>query len=171
MSHRSIGRQSTFGARASSVAAMVGFVVSLPTCSRPAEAERSRATESDIATPASFPALDFGDGEDDVVQLGAADRPEPKDETAPAARKCGGVAHLSCENGYICRLEPDESSDPMGRCIRDPRGESRRLVGEGERCGGIAGLECEDGLACKLDDTEQSDPMGTCVARTDTSPR
>jgi hypothetical protein len=148
--------------RLAKASALAALALLLTMCSKSGgggSVERSRASDVDTNEPASFPQLDFGDDDDDEpIQLGPASK-EKKPE------KCGGVAHISCMKGYVCRLDPEESSDPMGTCVRDPRGETRRLAGVGERCAGLAGIECEDGLACKMDDAEQTDAMGTCIAR------
>lgn len=141
------------------MAALAALTLLLTMCARPDAPERtSPESEPDSS---GLPDLDFGDDEDEESIGIGADR---EADDGPAVR-CGGVAHVHCAKGYVCRLDAQESSDPQGTCIRDPRGEIRRLRGLGERCGGIAGFECASGLACKIDDVEHTDPMGTCVPR------
>jgi hypothetical protein len=88
---------------------------------------------------------------------------EPK--VFPPGERCGGVQHTACEKGWVCRLDPDEGSDPLGTCVEDARVDNRRLSGIGGKCGGVAGFECAPGLVCKVVDVDQSDPMGVCVKR------
>lgn len=134
-------------------------------CTTP-DAAAERETPSEPQDLAELPALDLGEEEEDV-SFGAGLN---LDVEADADDRCGGVAHVGCAPGYVCKLDDEDSSDPMGRCVVAPR-DTRLLRGLGERCGGIAGFQCEDDLVCKLDDVGHSDAMGTCVPRGARQPR
>lgn len=147
------------------VAALAALTLTLTMCARQDAPETTSPHESAPLDSSGLPELDFGEDEDDV-SIGAARDEEPREpREAESPARCGGVAHAHCAKGFACRLDAQESSDPGGTCVRDPRGEFRRLRGLGVRCGGVAGFECEAGLACEIDNVEHSDPMGTCVRR------
>lgn len=144
-----------------SVAALAALGLTLTMCARQEAPDGANRGESAPLDSSALPDLDFGEDEDEE-SIGVA----PDFETeAPSPARCGGVAHVRCAKGFVCRLDAQESSDPGGTCVRDPRGEFRVLRGLGDRCGGLAGFECEAGLVCKIDDVEHTDPMGTCVTR------
>eukprot|EP01084_Bolivina_argentea_P043190 79579_1 len=83
------------------------------------------------------------------------------------AQICGGIAGLTCPNGYTCIDDPRDTCDPKnngadcsGFCesvcptgeILNPNGVCAQI------CGGIAGLTCPDRYTCVDDPRDTCDP-------------
>jgi hypothetical protein len=94
---------------------------------------------------------------------------------------CGGIAGISCPEGFTCKLEgtyPDAGGtcvvqqqdscfgawlDQNGNCRGPADGVLPNSCCAGQFCGGIAGIPCPGGYKCKLDG-DYPDAGGTCVA-------
>jgi hypothetical protein len=70
------------------------------------------------------------------------------------AKVCGGMAGLTCPDGYSCEFPKSHIPDQTGTCKKTPAQHT---------CGGIAGLACPSGYACEMSEPHYPDQSGTCA--------
>jgi hypothetical protein len=89
----------------------------------------------------------------------ASDQGQQGDEDdLTKAKKCGGIAGLTCPSGYQCVDDPTDSCDPAkggADCIGICKKSSTPTV---THCGGFAGLTCPAGQECVDDPSDSCDP-------------